>query len=1000
MRKCKIYLLFTIFISLYIYAQERIELSSSPYIWKMKQGTSAEGPIVSSPSYNPGNDWYTATVPGTVFSTFVDNSVYTNPYIDRNIATQLFEKGIDIAKAAIAGGYGYWFRTTFIANSSWAGRQIWIHFKGINYRAQVWVNGVNIKDQDDNTTSKGAFKHFFYNITSQVSFGSPVALAVLILPNTQAGNWHQVTAQDHTSNGGVLSADGPTFICSDGWDWIPTIPDRNMGIYDQVMLEPTGSVRIKYPYVNSNLSADYSKADITISAQLENAIASTVSGTLIATINGATVSTQVTLNANQKKIVPLYYTLNNPKLWWPNGYGEQNLYTCNIRFEVTGSGLSDSVFVNFGCRRISYALEQNYLATYVNGKRIFWKGGNWGMDEAMKRWDPDHLQMQMKWHKLLNMTGIRNWVGQTDRELFYDLCDKYGILVWDDFWVPHPADGPDPVDKSHFINHAVEKIKRCRNHPCIGLYCGKNEGDRNGLFNTELSSAIDTLHKEIRYLKWSTDAAGGVHGNGPYGWRLPDAVFTTNGVSGFTSEFGMPNVWVDRTARRTLSENNLYPVCNSSGQITNAYWGWHDFCGGSAMQGNAFCTDMIGKWGFSTPSGDVFNANKEFCKWAQCLNYEGYRAMMEAYLCHMNDGTSSSTSGCLIWMSNCSWPSNVWQTYDYYGDCNGGGFGFGKACEPIHIQASYNSNYYLDVINHTLQPLQNCVASCEIWNATGVRDGIQSTPVTTFPANSKTYTNIVINTSVSATSLLFMKCILKDASGNILSRNVYARGKGNDWNQLKNLRTMPKLTVGSELVVSNAKHIVEQSTHKISATVKNTTTNKIAYMVRLTLLKRGVIETGSGASYVDPRVLPTYYNENYFTLMPNDSIPITMEYEAKNGGANPNDVDLEITGITINDGIVQMPAGIVPTYNYVVMNKLKDFSVDYISSSGIIIRNSKNAKIFIELYNVLGKKIADKYVDGQTIAAIGPKNILPGMYLIKIKDITSSILDVKKITVR
>lgn len=978
----------------------RFELSASPYVWMMKQGTASEGATVSASGYSTASGWSTATVPGTVFSTMVDNGVYTDPYVDRNIATQLFEKGIDIAKSAIAGGYGYWFRTTFTPDNTFTGRQAWLHFKGINYRAQVWVNGTHINDQDGNGTSTGAFKHFYYNITAQAIAGAPVAVAVLILPNTQAGNWHQPTAQDHTSNGGVLSADGPTFIPTDGWDWIPTIPDRGMGIYDQVIVEPKGPTAIKYPYVNPLLSADYSQADITISAQLENATAAAVTGTLFATINGTTVSAPVALAANQKKIVPVLFTLNSPKLWWPNGYGEQNMYDCQFRLEIPAGTVSDSITVPFGCRKIAYALEQTFLATYINGKRVFWKGGNWGMDEAMKRWDPDHLEMQMRYHHDLNMTGIRNWVGQTDRELFYNLCDKYGIMIWDDFWVPNPADGPDPADLNLFTDHAVEKIKRCRNHPCMGLYCGKNEGDRNGLLNIPLSTAIDTLHSGMRYVKWSTDAAGGVRGNGPYGWRLPDAVFTNNGVSGFTSEFGMPSPWVDRTGRRTLSQNNLSPVCNATGTITNNFWGWHDFCGGSAMQGNAFCTDMVNRWGFATPAGDVFAANKEFCKWAQCLNYDGYRAMFEAYMCHMNDGTSASTSGCLIWMSNCSWPSNVWQTYDYYGDCNAGGFGTGKACEPIHVQASFNASYYLDVINNTLLPLPNCVASCEVWNASGVKDATQSTATTTFPANAKTYTNITINTTVSATNLLFMKCVLKDAGNNILSRNVYARAKGNDWNQLKALATMPKLTVGTELTVTVATHTVAQTTHKLSAIITNATANKIAHMVRLTLLKRGVMESGAGASYVDPRVLPTYYNDNYFTLLPGDAMPVTMEFDEKNGGAVPGNIDLEITGVTVNDGLVQMPSSTVPVLPAIQNNLAKTYLVEYIPSFGIMIRSGANARLSVSLFNVLGRLVAEREVEGAGRTLIGTRNMPAGLYLVKVMDAATTKTIVQRVMVR
>jgi beta-mannosidase len=527
-RKC-LPVLITVLYTAAAFAQApRIEMTGSAFQWKMtassaaaaNPGTSESGATISAATYVPGPTWLPARVPGTVFTAFCDNGKYTNPYVDRNIATQLFEKNIDLARHAADNNYGYWFRTTFPLDASSNGRQVWLQFKGINYKAQVWVNGTQIKDQDGNLTSVGAFKPFRFNITAVANYGGTNAVAVLILPNNASSlrAWHQPTAQSHGNNGGGLSADGPTFACSEGWDWIPTIPDRNMGMYDMVLLETKGPVTIRYPWVNVTFPGGLSSASLAVSAQLENATAASVSGTLSVVINGQSSVLPVTLAAGQKTIAKLpAITITNPKLWWPNGYGAQDRYTAAFSFEAN-SAVSDSVTIKFGCRKFETKFQVGSgLQVYINDQRIMCKGGNWGMDEAMKQWDPDHLRGQMLLQKNSNVTMIRNWVGQTDRDLFFDLASEYGILIYNEFWIPNGVDGPVGTDKPLFFDHATERSKRYRNEPCLGLYCVANEGSSRGdAVNLPLKSMLDTVHPGNMLLLTSTTTSQGVWGNGPY----------------------------------------------------------------------------------------------------------------------------------------------------------------------------------------------------------------------------------------------------------------------------------------------------------------------------------------------------------------------------------------------------------------------------------------------------------------------------------------------------
>ena len=108
---------------------------------------------------------------------------------------------------------------------------------------------------------------------------------------------------------------------------------------------------------------------------------------------------------------------------------------------------------------------------------IFIRGGDWGLDEAMKRIPRERLEAEIKLHKLANLNLIRNWVGQSTSEDFYELCDKYGILLWDEFFQPNPSDGPNPTDMATYIANVRDKILRYRNHPSIAVWCARNEGN-------------------------------------------------------------------------------------------------------------------------------------------------------------------------------------------------------------------------------------------------------------------------------------------------------------------------------------------------------------------------------------------------------------------------------------------------------------------------------------------------------------------------------------------
>ena len=201
--------------------------------------------------------------------------------------------------------------------------------------------------------------------------------------------------------------------------------------------------------------------------------------------------------------------LQNPKLWWPAGYGEQNLYDVKLSFETGRHDVSDMKAFRAGVRQFTYSDgEDGALKIFINGRRFIARGGNWGFPESMLRYRAREYDAAVRYHKEMNFTMIRNWVGQTGDDAFFEACDKYGIVIWQDFWLANPYDGPDPDDNELFMRNAEDFVERIRNHPSIGLFCGRNEGDPPKPLEDGLTDLVDRLDPGMKYFPASAHAGG------------------------------------------------------------------------------------------------------------------------------------------------------------------------------------------------------------------------------------------------------------------------------------------------------------------------------------------------------------------------------------------------------------------------------------------------------------------------------------------------------------
>ena len=833
--------------------------------WKLQRASevNASGEAIAQPGFND-EAWIAATVPGTVLSSYVNIGALPDP----NFA----DNQLQISESFFYSDF--WYRHTFNVES--LGERMFLDFDGINWKAVIFLNGKQVGNID------GAFIRGKLDVTDVVKQGENV-LAVKIIKNAHPGVIKEQTAWSPDSNGGVLGADNPTFHASIGWDWIPTIRGRNIGIWNDVYLTYAGAVTIENPFVQTDLPLpDTDCADILAEATLKNHSDKAVKGVLTFNMDkdGAGVAEQmeVELAPGESKLVKLpSVRLDNPKLWWPVGYGEQNLYDSKFTFTVDNRE-SDAKTFKTGVRELTFVDEPYVqaggvlrgkeqfknpirLTVYINGKRAVGFGGNWGMPESNLNYRGREYDAAVKYHADMHFTMIRDWVGMIGDEEFYEACDKYGVLIWQDFWLANPADGPDPYYEDMFMANARDYVNRIRNHAALGIYVGRNEGNPPASLDNQLRDLVAELHPGMRYISHS--AAGVVSGEGSYNALEPIEYFRHYGHDRFHSERGMPNVMTIESMKMAFGEENLEPV--STLATPNPMYGLHDYAlggnGPSAQQTETF-NQMIAKM-FGQPK----NA-EEFAEWAQWVNYNGYRAMFE--------GRSEHRRGLLLWMSHPAWPSMVWQTYDYYLNPTGGYFGSKKACEPIHIQWNPVRDD-IEVVNYYAGDFAGVTGSAQLISQDGkvVWEKQASFDV----KNDETVALFLLEEPAELSNTYFIKLTLKQGD-KLLSENFYVRGK--EAGNYQSLLDLPYIQLAN-----NIKVVREGDEWILDGEVKNESDTP-AMMIRLAV-------KGDKTACM---MAPVLYSDNYFSLMPGESKQIHISLaHADTQGEQPT---LEITGFNVS----------------------------------------------------------------------------------------------------
>jgi hypothetical protein len=481
------------------------------------------------------------------------------------------------------------------------------------------------------------------------------------------------------------------------------------------------------------------------------------------------------------------------------------------------------------------------LSIACNGKRIFVRGVNWGMDEGMLRCDREGFECRVGMEKDMNFNLIRDWAGNLDKPEFFEVCDELGIMVWEEFGI---ANGLMPDDPVMWLRNARDRILRRRNHACIAVWCSANETAPEDPLLTEMPRLADELDGTRLFLQWSTQIPP-TDGDGPYETK-PASFYFNDFAHGFRPELGSPTIPVVETMRRMMPYNKLWPV--------NEMWGLHDWWLGTGWDSG------MGLCGATMKAIAAYGAPvsiEDFCRKAQMVNTEVFKAIYEAW----NDRMWNDCTGVMIWMSNPAWPSLTWNTYDYYKEPTAAYFACRKACEPIHIQWNTVTNK-VNAINSSSNALKGLLAEAAIYNLDGRLVETNSAQVHC-PANNTQECLQLFDEGQGKTDVLsnvhFIHLTLKDSFGEVLSTNFYWRSKQR-WGY-EELQSMSPVTLTAT--------VGELKDRKVIVDLANPS-EFVALAMRLKVVD---VETGLLAA-------PVFYSDNYIALVPKESRRVEIDLRA------------------------------------------------------------------------------------------------------------------------
>ncbi len=797
---------------------------------------------------SPQMQAYPTTVPSTVLAALVRNGLYREPYVGMNLRAipgTTYPIGAMFANLEMPADSPFrlpWrYETTFTFPKSFHGKRVALSIGGINYRASAWLNGRKVAGPD---RLAGMWRSFEFDVTDFLRNGTNVLAFDVAAP----------TPDDLAL----------TFV-----DWNPMPPDKCMGLFREVSLVASGPVTVRHPQVIARLESSLERAFLSVFLELQNLVHEPVHGTLYARIGGRKLTRSVALGASERRIVALTpqhhaaLTFEHPQLWWPAQMGDQPMQHLDVWFEVDGE-ISDREETNFGIREVTSEVDAHGHRLFsVNGRRMLILGAGWTFD-MMLRDTAQRQEDQIRYIRDMHLNTVR-LEGKIGDDTFFDLCDRYGIMVmagwcccdrwerWNE-WTP----------ENYLIAEESlrTQVRRLRNHPSLltWLYGSDNAPPR------DVEEIYQRVLREERWPNPYQAAASarttqigntGFKMTGPYDYVAPSYWLDTRapgGASGFNSETSPgPAVPPVESLRRFIPRDHLWPI--------DAVWNFH---AGSGHFKNieSFTRALEARYGAATGVQD-------YARKAQLMTYEGERAMFEAFRRNKYVAT-----GVIQWMLNNSWPGLIWHLYDYYLCPAGGYFGAKKACEPLHVQYSYDDRSVV-VTNEHHRAFPGYAVIAEAYDATAKAVFGESLPLD-IPPDSATRAFVV--PPYGGSPLYFLRLKLRDAGGATVSTNLYwlaERGDRFDWSKstwydtplveyadFTALQSLPKAEIALE---SKTRHEGDRNVTEV--TLRNPSPH-FAFFLHAAVRK--------GAS--GEEVLPVLWNDNYVSLFPGERCVLHASY--------------------------------------------------------------------------------------------------------------------------
>ncbi len=597
--------------------------------------------------------WHKAKVPGCVHLDLMENNLIPDPFIGRNeLEVQWVEKEDWLYRKKFE------IKEDFLKYSS-----ISLEFEGIDTFSEIYLNGKKVGETDN------MFISWEFNVKDFLVEGENILEVKLLSPIKVLEE--RANKYPFKLHGGDYSPRvfGRKAQYSFGWDWGPRL--ATSGIWKSVKLKGWDKARLLDVWVPVRSLGENAQINIELDIELQESIPVDIAFRISHKKPVLEQRLRFTLPEGRVFLkIPL--TIKNPKLWFPQGYGEQNLYTLQLVLLDEKGEILDKVEERFGIRKVElFTQEDNKGESFIfkiNNIPIFAKGANWiPADSFLPRVKEEDYKILLTRAKEAGVNMLRVWGGGIyENDIFYDLCDELGIMVWQDFMFAC-AEYPDDEEFLSKVQKEAEfVIKRLRNHPSIVLWCGNNEnhwgyyakwwGEREKFWGEEIYNRVlpDVCARlDLTRPYWPSSPYGGKDPNSQgigdrhnweiwHGWVDFNGYLRDNGR--FISEFGMQAPPVAETIKKFItSEKEYYPQ--------SMEMEFHN----KAREGTERIIRYIAGHFKITEDMD------EYIYLSQVIQGLALKTGIEHWR-----NNKFLTSGSLIWQWNDCWPVVSWSIIDYY----------------------------------------------------------------------------------------------------------------------------------------------------------------------------------------------------------------------------------------------------------------------------------------------------------------------------------------------